>query len=66
MEVYETLWNGNIEDITFNTNKVSAIKWVTQSEIKAMYTSQQFYSYKTCYLQKIIDDRPLLCKRKTS
>jgi isopentenyldiphosphate isomerase len=55
MDVYETVWNGNAEDIIFDPTEVSAVKWVTTTEIQEMYKSQDFYSHKTSYLQRILN-----------
>lgn len=55
MDVYETHWNGNIEDIIFDPKEVSKVKWVTVTDIQEMYKSQKFYSHKTFYLQRILN-----------
>ncbi|MGL1893632.1 MAG: NUDIX domain-containing protein [Spirochaetaceae bacterium] len=54
MDVYETIWNGDIKDIHFDLKEVSDVKWATQSEIQEMYRSKTFYSNKTPYLEKLL------------
>ena len=55
MDVYETVWNGKIEDIIFDPKEVSEIKWVTKAKIQELYKSKEFYSHGTSYLQRILD-----------
>ena len=54
MDVYETVWNGRIEDVVFDPKEVSEVKWVTKSEIQKMYQTRDFYSHRTTYLERIL------------
>lgn len=60
MDVYETEWNGNPEDLNFDPVEVAEVKWVTLSEIQKMYESGEFYSHTTDYLENLLDieDKP--------
>jgi len=55
LDVYETTWNGEIDDINFDPNEVADVKWVTKTEIQRMYHSKEFYDRKTNYFNKILD-----------
>lgn len=68
MDVYETEWNGNLEELNFDPVEVSEVRWVTLKEIQKMYKDEEFYSHKTSYLENILgigekyDKDRLLCK----
>jgi isopentenyldiphosphate isomerase len=54
LDIYETTWNGQIEDLNIDPNEVADAKWVTRSEIQQMYASKEFYDRSTNYFNKIL------------
>ena len=55
MDVYETIWNGKIEDVIFDPYEVSEVKWVCKSVLQKMYKTQEFYTHNTEYLQEVLN-----------
>ena len=55
MDVYETTWNGKVENIIFDPKEVADVKWVTRSQLIEMYFSKDFIDYRTEYLNRILD-----------
>jgi 8-oxo-dGTP diphosphatase len=56
LDVYETIWNGKIDDINFDPIEVADVKWVTRSELQRMYLSKEFYDRRTNYFNKLLDN----------
>lgn len=54
MDVYETRWNGNSEDILFDPQEVSAVKWASIFEIQDMYITKRFYDRSTNYFSNML------------
>ena len=54
-DVYETIWNGNIDEINFDPVEVADVTWVTADELCEMYDRKEFFDHRTEYFNTILN-----------
>lgn len=54
-DIFETIWNGRIEDVKFDPVEVADVKWVSVDQLVEMYEAKEFFDHKSEYFDRILD-----------
>lgn len=65
-DVWIAKWNGPIEDVDFDRNEVSDVRWVHRREFAGMVQSGEFYDYGDRYLSLVENNSLALLKNSFS
>lgn len=54
LDVWLVEWNGKLSEVDYDKVEVLDVKWVDNIQLKEMFLNQEFFTYETNYINKLI------------